>query len=99
MVINDKAPAGRPGSAARPAGVEVLTLNIVDVVKAVGDMYDAIKAGNIAHRGDDRLTDALAGAIKRKVGQAWTWAPVGPPTSTSRRWKRSPWPAGVPCRR
>ena len=74
-VIHDRAPAGARASLLARRGVNVLTLNTSEVVKAVGDMFDAIAAGNIAHRNDPRLNDALAGAIRRKVGEAWTWAP------------------------
>lgn len=73
IVVDDKAPAGARAALLARRGVNVMTLNQTDVVKAVGDIFDAIKAGNVAHRNDYRLNDALAGAIKRKVGQAWAW--------------------------
>lgn len=78
IVVDDKAPAGARAALLRRRGVDVLTLNTPEVVKACGEMFDAIRAANIAHRDDDRLNDALAGAVKRKVGQGWVWAPSSP---------------------
>lgn len=73
IVIDDKAPAGARAALIARHGLRVRTLNTVEVVKACGDMYDSIKAGTVAHLDDFRLSDALAGAVKRKVGQGWVW--------------------------
>jgi hypothetical protein len=73
IIVDDHAPAGARAALMARRGVTVTTLNTPTVVKAAGDMYDAINAGNVAHRGDRRLDEALAGAIKRRVGQSWSW--------------------------
>jgi phage terminase large subunit-like protein len=44
-----------------------------DLVKACGDFHDAATKARLSHRGDYRLTDAVVGATKRKVGDAWAW--------------------------
>jgi len=42
-------------------------------VRACGDFHDAAVHAQLAHRGDYRLTDAVAGATKRQVADAWAW--------------------------
>ena len=44
-----------------------------DVVRACGDFHDAANNARLAHRGDDRLTDAVKAATKRRVADAWAW--------------------------
>lgn len=73
VVVGSNAPAGARAALLARRGLTVLTLHQPETVQATGDMFDAIRAANIAHRNDYRLNDALAGAIKRRVGQAWTW--------------------------
>jgi hypothetical protein len=44
-----------------------------DLVRACGDFHDASVHCRLSHRGDYRLTDAVASAAKRRVGDAWLW--------------------------
>jgi hypothetical protein len=83
IYVGGNAPAAARAALLARRGVDVRTLNTPEVVQAVGDMYDAIKAGNVAHRDDYRLNDALAGAVKRKVGQSWVWAPSSSAVDTT----------------
>lgn len=78
ILIDDKAPAGARAALLERHGLRVRTLNTVEVVKACGDMFDAIKAGRVPHADDYRLAMALEGAIKRKVGQGWVWQRATP---------------------
>jgi phage terminase large subunit-like protein len=55
------------------AGVTVRLLSLPDFVRACGDFHDAVVHHTIAHRGDYRLTDAVASATKRGVGDGWVW--------------------------
>lgn len=48
-----------------------------DLVRACGDFHDAAVHGRLSHRGDYRLSDAVAAATKRKVGDAWCWSRRG----------------------
>lgn len=56
---------------ARPNRVRLISLT--DLVRACGDFHDAAVRAQVAHRGDYRLTDAVAGATRRPVGDAWVW--------------------------
>ena len=74
---------GSPAASAIPA-LERATLQedgtnrvwlvpFTDLVRACGDFHDAAVGARISHRGDYRLTDAVIGATKRQVGDAWAW--------------------------
>jgi len=52
---------------------KVRLIPLVELVRASGDFHDAARRAAISHRGDYRLTDAVTGATKRKVGEAWAW--------------------------
>ena len=54
-------------------GHRVRLISLTDLVRACGDFHDAAVHAQLSHRGDYRLTDAVASATKRKVGDAWTW--------------------------
>ncbi|MFJ3663149.1 terminase [Streptomyces sp. NPDC090119] len=48
-----------------------------DVVQAVGQFYDAVVSGQVAHLDQAPLATALAGARKRDLGESWAWARRG----------------------
>jgi phage terminase large subunit-like protein len=68
---------GSPASSLLPlferADVPVRLLSLPDFARACADLHDAVVRHTIAHRGDWRLTDAVAAATKRPVGDAWVW--------------------------
>lgn len=68
---------GGPAASAIPglerAGVKVRVVSLPDFVRACGDFHDAAVHARLSHRGDYRLTDAVAGATKRRVADAWAW--------------------------
>jgi len=51
----------------------VRLIPFTELVRACGDFHDAAVHARISHRGDYRLTDAVASASKRQVGDAWVW--------------------------
>ncbi len=55
------------------AGVTVRLLSLPDFARACADFHDAAARHVLAHRGDFRLTDAVAAATKRPVGDSWVW--------------------------
>jgi hypothetical protein len=59
------------------AKVDVRLIPNTEYAAGCGDLYDSAKAGRLSHRGDYRLTDAVAQASKRPVGQRWVWRPRG----------------------
>jgi len=42
--------------------------------QACGELYDDVQSGRLAHLGQPPLDDAVAGARKRQLGDAWTWS-------------------------
>jgi hypothetical protein len=81
LIIIDR---GSPAASAVPA-LERLTwddssmthkvrlIPFTELVRACGDFHDAAIHARLSHRGDYRLTDAVTGATKRRVGEAWAW--------------------------
>jgi phage terminase large subunit-like protein len=74
---------GSPAASAVPA-LERLTargdgthrvrlVGVTELARAAGDFHDAAVHATISHRGDYRLTDAVLGATRRKLGDAWVW--------------------------
>lgn len=48
-----------------------------ELVRACGEFHDAAVHAQVSHRGDYRLSDAVIGANKRKVVDAWCWSRRG----------------------
>lgn len=59
------------------AGIEVVKTGARDVAQACGSLYDAVagdtEARDLVHIGQSELTQAVAGAIKRPLGDTWAW--------------------------
>lgn len=73
VVIDRNGPAGSTIPAFERADVKVRLVAFPDFVRACGDFHDATVIGKLTHRGDYRLTDAVAAATKRRAGDAWVW--------------------------
>jgi hypothetical protein len=73
VVLDRGGPAASSIPALERAGVEVRQIALPDFVRACGDFHDAAVQARLSHRGDYRLTDAVAGATKRRVTDAWVW--------------------------
>ena len=73
LVIDRGSPAASVIPALEKAHVEVRLISLNDFAHACGEFHDAAVHANLSHRGDYRLTDAVAGASKRRVGDAWCW--------------------------
>ncbi|MGW3808845.1 hypothetical protein [Micromonospora sp. NPDC005113] len=75
IVIDDKAIA----EAAEKAGLKVHRANVADVVTGCQLLYDGVAgadltARDVRHIGQQELTDAVKGAVKRDIGGSWAWA-------------------------
>ena len=55
----------------------VRLIPLTELVRACGDFHDAAVHAQLSHRGDYRLSDAVTGATKRRVGEAWAWSRRG----------------------
>lgn len=56
------------------AEVDVATVNTTEHAQACGSFFDAVAGGVVHHRGDPGLADAVRGASKRPLGDAWAWS-------------------------
>jgi hypothetical protein len=54
-------------------GVDVDQVDTGRACAAAADLWDDIVEGRFVHLGDPLLDDAVAGAVDRPVGDAWTW--------------------------
>lgn len=55
-------------------GLTVRAVSSREVVDACGGFYDAVAGRAVTVRANQILDDAVAGAMKRTVGDAWAWA-------------------------
>lgn len=72
VAIDARSPAASLIPDFEAAGIEVLKLTTADVTQACGWLFSAINDRAIRHCGSD-LDKAVAGAIKRNVGDAFAW--------------------------
>jgi phage terminase large subunit-like protein len=102
VVLDRGNPAASFVPALEQAGVEVRLISMPDFARACGDFHDAARYRRLAHRGDYRLADAVLGATKRAMGEAWVWRRRGPNdisplvAATLARWAVVSAPAPVP---
>jgi len=74
-IIGDGAsPASALIPALEEAGVEVLKASARDQADACGVIFDYAKDAKLRHLGTKELRDALKGAAKRPLGDAWAWS-------------------------
>jgi hypothetical protein len=73
VVIDSASPAASlvPELKARKVGVRVTTAS--DMARSCGLFEDRVKTGALTHRGQDSITNALAGARKRPIRDAGGW--------------------------
>lgn len=70
-------PAGPAGVFVRElerAGVKVVDVAGRDMLQACGAFYDAVTERRVTIRTSGDLDAAVAGAVRRQVGDAWVWA-------------------------
>lgn len=58
-------------------GLQTLELGARDYAGACATFYDALVDGNLSHLGDPLLTDAVASASRRRLGERWAWKRTG----------------------
>lgn len=73
IALDANGPAGSFVVDLERAGVPILPLKPQDVVRAAGRFYDVVVNEKIKIRRDTALDNAVAGAAKRPVGDAWVW--------------------------
>jgi hypothetical protein len=74
-VVRSRGPAGFLVPELEAAGVEVTNLNSSEGAQACGLVYQSVTdTKSLRHLGQPELAAALAGAARKPVGDAWTWA-------------------------
>jgi hypothetical protein len=73
VIIDRPSPAGACLPALERAQVTVHQVTLTEVTRACAEFCDAVAASLVAHAGDPRLSDAVIGATKRRVGDGWVW--------------------------
>lgn len=73
VVVDAKGPAASLIPQLRDAGVKVQVTDTVDVLNACADIYNAVQDGRLHHDSYPELDAAVAGAVKRPVGDRWAW--------------------------
>lgn len=92
VIIDRASPAGSAIPAFERAHIKVRQIALPEFARACGNFHDAVPRGELTHRGDYRLNDAVAAATKRPVGDSWVWqrragADITPLTAaTNARW-------------
>lgn len=76
FVIDPAGPIGSLIPDFERAGVPLLMLSGRDSVNACTAIEVAIREGDVKHRGEPELLNAVGGAKRRKVGEGWKWTRV-----------------------
>ena len=74
VVLDPSGPSGALLPDLAAAGVTVDALSAARVTQACGGMVVAVLSGDVVHRGERLLRDAVAGARRRQFGDAWKWS-------------------------
>jgi len=73
VTVDRTGPAASIIPALERAGARLRVISVTELARACGDFHDAAVGARLSHRGDYRLTDAVAAATKRAIGDAWVW--------------------------
>lgn len=88
VIIDAAGPAGSLIAPLAEKGIEVTTLTAREAAQACGQLWDATCSPDVSQRsfrttGEPILTAAVAGAIKRKLADAWAWDRLSPSVDIS----------------
>lgn len=73
LSIDPRSPAAALVPALEADHVSVDLAKSSEYAAACGALFDGIVGGTVFHDGAERLTAAVAGAARRKSGEAWVW--------------------------
>jgi hypothetical protein len=74
VVCDASGPAASLLAELAEAGIEVTLVNAKEQAQACGLLYDAVDQDTLRHLGTRELEQAIAGAVKRPLGDAWAWS-------------------------
>jgi hypothetical protein len=69
-------PAGAILPELRALRVDAEVVNAKEHGQACGLLYDVVEEGRLRHLGTPELVEALEGAEKRPLGDAWAWSRI-----------------------
>lgn len=73
LLTDARGPAGALLPELEAAGIVVEAISTTELVQACGMFYDSVEQQTVRHLGDPVLGAAVAGATRRKLGDAWAW--------------------------
>jgi hypothetical protein len=73
LIVDPGGPSGGLIPLLESAGVPLRLMRTRDVMQACGGFYDACMNDRLRHLGQDELNEAIGGARRRPVGDAWAW--------------------------
>jgi len=73
VVVDEHGPGADLIAALELAGVRVKRAKTPDVLDACADLYKRVQDGLVTHEDNPELNTAVAGAVKRMVGDRWAW--------------------------
>lgn len=73
VVVDSRGPAASLIPHLQRERVRLKIADTSDVLDACADLFNAVRNERVHHGGDPELDDAVAGAVKRPVGDRWAW--------------------------
>ena len=77
LLLDAGGPAGSILRDLQDLGIEPKLVGLREFAQACGAFYDSVINNEIRHIGQPSLDIAISGAIRRKVGDLWTWNRAG----------------------
>ena len=75
VVVDGGGPTADMIPAMEAAGIDLQIIKTKELKDACADIFDAVQQGRLAHPGQPMLDGAVAGAVKREIGDGgWAWA-------------------------
>lgn len=74
FICDGRSPAGSMLPELEQAGIEVTPVTSTEHAQGCGMFFDGVEQKTLRHRDDPPLTAAVAGAVKRPLGDAWAWS-------------------------
>lgn len=74
VVLDGSGPAASLLPDLAVAEIEVMAVSSKEHGQACGQFFDGVDSAHVRHLGDPVLADAVKGAVKRSLGDAWAWS-------------------------